>query len=109
MPGDNGGAARYVCQATRLPYATTNLAWWDIRQYLEDYSSGNVGLWRMARGFVYSIYFSLTQAGIGIGPAMRWFYNKFHFLWRGSFPATNGDHSQGQPTPAAVLNLQPGS
>ena len=26
------GQPRYVCQATRLPYATTDLKWWDIRQ-----------------------------------------------------------------------------
>src|SRR5579859_2342877 len=29
------GTPSYVCQATRLPYATTHLAWWDIRQYVE--------------------------------------------------------------------------
>ena len=33
---------RYVCQATQLPYATSNLAWWDVRQYIEDYQSRNV-------------------------------------------------------------------
>src|SRR5437879_2607594 len=37
---DNNGPARYVCQATQLPYATTSLTWWDLRQYVEDYRSG---------------------------------------------------------------------
>ena len=35
---------RYICQATQLPYFTTPLPWWDIRQYFEDYVSGNVTL-----------------------------------------------------------------
>jgi glycosyltransferase involved in cell wall biosynthesis len=35
---------RYVCQATQLLDATTRQSWWDLRQYLEDYESGNVRL-----------------------------------------------------------------
>ena len=31
----------YSCQATMLPAATTLLHWWDVRQYVEDYTSGN--------------------------------------------------------------------
>jgi len=34
----------YVCQATELPSATTPLAWWDVRQYVRDVTSGNVGV-----------------------------------------------------------------
>ena len=105
----NGGALVYTCQATQLPYATTQLAWWDIRQYVEDYWSGNVSLWRILCGLVYSMYYSLSQAGIGLGPAMRWFYDKFHVLWRGTqFPRKAGTIPEGQPTPRATLNLQPG-
>jgi hypothetical protein len=103
------GVLLYKCQATQLPYATTQLAWWDIRQYVEDYSSGNVSLWRILRGLVYSTYRNLSQAGIGLGPAMRWFYDKFHSLWRGTqFPRKAGTIPDGQPTPTATLNLQPG-
>jgi len=105
----DGGAPVYECQATLLPYATTHLAWWDIRQYVEDYCSGNVGLWRIFRGIVYSTYYNLSQAGIGLGPAMRWFYDKFHVLWRGTqFPRKAGTIPEAQPTPTATLNLQPG-
>jgi hypothetical protein len=83
----NGGSPNYLCQATRVHDTTKPLAWWDIRQYVQDYLSGNVGLERLFSGLVYSSYYHLSQAGIGIGPAMRWFYNKFHFLWGGSrFP-----------------------
>src|SRR5436190_17108085 len=39
----------YVCQATELPKATSYLAWWDIRQYVRDLASGNVGLRELAR------------------------------------------------------------
>ena len=53
---------RYTCQATQLPYFTTFLPWWDMRQYLEDYTSGNVTLRRMFLGFVYISYYHLTQA-----------------------------------------------
>ena len=105
----NDGATVYVCQATRLPYATTPLAWWDIRQYFEDYASGNIGLARIWSGLVYSIYFHLSQAGIGLGRPMRWFYDKFHSLWHGTvFPRTNGLIPVGQPTPSETLDLQRG-
>lgn len=103
------GEPRYVCQATRLPYATKSLEWWDIRQYLEDYSSGNVGVWRIVCGTIYSLYYKVSQAGIGVGPAMTWFYSKFYGLWGGApFPRKNGAIPAGQSTPHTALNLQPG-
>jgi hypothetical protein len=106
---DNGEAPTYACQATRLPYATTHLAWWDVRQYIEDYWSGNVNLKRVLDGVVYSAYYNLSHAGIGLGPAMRWFYDRFHALWGGTpFPRTNGRIPAGEPTPSATLHLQPG-
>lgn len=99
----------YVCQATRLPYATTDLEWWDVRQYIEDYLSGNVSLGRIFRGLIYSLYYNLSHAGIGLGPPMRWFYNEICCLWGASrFPRANGNIPAGQPTPSAALNLQPG-
>jgi len=105
----NGGAPTYVCQATQVPYATKPLAWWDLRQYFEDYSSGNVGLGRIFRGLIYSTYYHLSQAGIGLGPAMRWFYDKFHPMWRGTlFPRKPGLIPEGKPTPSATLNFRPG-
>jgi len=102
------GEPAYVCQATQVQYEEP-LKWWDIRQYFEDYSSGNVGLWRLFSGFVYSMFYNLSQAGIGAGPAMRWFYNTACPLWRGSkWPRKTGTIPEGQPTPTATLNLQPG-
>ena len=104
-----GGALTYVCQATQVQHAGKVLKYWDIRQYIQDYLSGNVGLWRIVKGFIYSMYFNLSQAGIGVGAPMRWLYNKTHRIWGGSrWPRSTGTIPEGQPTPTANLNLQPG-
>ena len=109
VPDPTGGVPTYVCQVTQIPFATTPLAWWDVRQYFEDYWSGNVGLERLVSGLVYSAYYHLSRAGIGLGPAMRWFYNKFHRIWGGTqFPRRPGLIPAGSPTPSGTLNLQPG-
>ena len=108
VPAD-GGEATYVCQATQLPYATTDLAWWDVSQYVEDYRSGNVGLWRLLCGGLYFLCLWLTRAGIGVGRPMRWFYDTFYPLWAGSpFPRRRGVIPIGEGTPDGTLNLQPG-
>ena len=99
----------YVCQATRLPYATTDLEWWDIRQYIEDYRSGNVGLWKILCGAVYFLYYATSKAGIGLGRPMRWFYDTFYPLWRGApFPRRHGTIPEAEATPAKALELRPG-
>ncbi len=103
------GRPIYVCQATQTPVATKYLHWWDIRQYFQDYFSGNVGLRRMFRGLIYVAYHDLSQSGIGLGPSMRWLYNKLSPLWGGpKWPRTPGHLPEGSPTPALSLNLQPG-
>ena len=108
-PRADDGVPIYACQATQLPYATSDLSWWDIRQYVEDYTSGNVDLWRIFCGLVYSGYFSLSQAGIGLGRPMRWFYNLVRPLWGGYlWPRSTGTIGEGKPTPCGTLNLQPG-
>jgi hypothetical protein len=108
VPGADGGGSTYVCQTTQVQYETP-LAWWDIRQYIEDYWSGNVSLWRLVSGTVYSMYYNLSQSGLKLGPAMRWFYEKARPLWGGSaWPRKKGLIPEAQPTPTATLNLQPG-
>lgn len=101
----------YVCQATRLPYFTTDLAWWDVRQYIQDYTSGNVTLAEIARGAIYSLYYAVSRLGIGLGRPMRWLYNICRPLWHGSrWPRTPGTIPADRPTPlpAHSLNLQAG-
>jgi hypothetical protein len=103
------GQVRYHCQATEIQKASQPLAWWDVRQYLEDYRSGNVSLARLLQGVVYSAYYNLSQSGIGVGPAMRWLYNKCSWMWGGpKFPRAPGRIPEGQPTPRASLDLQAG-
>jgi hypothetical protein len=105
----DGGPPTYVCQATQVHQATKPLAWWDVRQYIEDYWSGNVGLERIVSGLMYSIHYHISQSGIGLGPAMRWFYDKFHPVWGGTkFPRKPGEIPEGKATPLHSLNLQPG-
>jgi hypothetical protein len=99
----------YVCQATRLPYATKDLGWWEFGQYIEDLRSGNVALWQIFSGAIYFLYFNLSQAGIGLGRPLRWFNDRFYKLWGGTpFPRKTGTIPMGQPTPAEALDLQPG-
>ena len=99
----------YVCQITQLPSATTPLSPWDVRQYLEDYVSGNVNLGTILRGFIYATYNNTINLGIGVGAIMRWFYDRFQTLRGGvPYPRRWGTIPEGQPTPSATLNLKPG-
>ena len=99
----------YVCQATRLPYYTTPLAWWDLRQYIEDYTSGNINLGKLLRGSVYASYFNVSRIGIGAGRIMRWLYDRFQALSGGvPYPRKKGAIPVGQKTPYGVLDLRPG-
>lgn len=100
---------RYRCQATQLPTFGPPLPWWDIRQYVEDYTAGNVMLGQMLRGLLYVGYFNLVQAGIGLGRPLRWLYDKFQSLWGGiPYPRRSGTIPVGQPTPTCTLDLRPG-
>jgi hypothetical protein len=99
----------YVCQATRLPYFTNDLAWWDLRQYVEDYASGNVSLKRLVQGIVYAGYYKLSQSRLRLRRPMEWLYDRLSRLWGGPpFPRKNGKLPAGASTPTASLNLQPG-
>jgi hypothetical protein len=101
--------AVYVCQATQVPAATEPLPWWSVRQYMEDFTSGNVGLSRMACGFIYMGYNGLVNAGIGAGRALRWLYDLFQRLRGGvPYPRKRGRIPAGTKTPHAESNLQPG-
>jgi hypothetical protein len=99
----------YVCQITQLLAATDPLSSWDIRQYAEDLASGNIGLGRMACGFIYMGYNFLINAGIGLGRPLRWIYDFFQRLWGGiPYPRKLGRIAVGSKTPSVYLDLQPG-
>jgi hypothetical protein len=108
-PTREGSPPVYICQATKLPSATSNLEWWEVGQYVEDYRSGNATLWQIVSGAIYFLYLWLSRAGFGLGRPMRWFYDGFYFVWRGApFPRKSGRIPEGQPTPVEALNIQPG-
>jgi hypothetical protein len=101
---------RYFCQATELPDFTTPLQWWDIRQYVEDYTSGNLTLGRLVKGFVYASYHILARKNKwSIGRPFRWLYDRFQALVGGvPYPRRDGMIPADQPTPECTLKLQPG-
>jgi hypothetical protein len=107
-----GEEVKYTCQATQLPYFTTPLRWWGIRQYLEDFSSGNVTFGRMFRAFIYAGYAPLCyprRRNWLWGPPLRWLYDRFQSHWGGApFPRRTGIIPDGQLTPTSTLGLQPG-
>ena len=102
------GEPTYVCQATRLPYATGDLNWWEIHQYFEDYRSGNVGISRILCGLIYKTCFHLSHTR-GTGRLTRWLWNHLPALWRGTpWPFRKGLIPRDQRTPSQDLNLQAG-
>lgn len=108
-PGAKNGK-KYICQATQLLEYTTPLQWYDFRQYLEDYISGNVRLSRLFYGFVYASYYwgALCYRG-RLGIPSRWLYDRAQVLLRGGpFPRRRGRVSDGQSPPATRSNLRVG-
>ncbi|MBK7947553.1 MAG: hypothetical protein IPK00_02145 [Deltaproteobacteria bacterium] len=51
----------YSCQITELFRATSALPWWDVRQYVEDVTSGNVGLLDMLNRLFFRFTANVTQ------------------------------------------------
>lgn len=100
----------YVCQATLVPVFTQPLSWWDVRQYIEDYRSGNAGCVRkMFPRFIYRAYDNLINLGIGLGPALRWLYDRIQEMRHGTaYPGRAGEIPSGAPTPTAGLDVRVG-
>ncbi|GAB2582944.1 hypothetical protein GCM10027034_13750 [Ramlibacter solisilvae] len=113
---------RYACQATELLHATKPLSPYDLRQYVEDYRSGNADLATLLRGFVYRLGVFVVRRGerlgrrIGLGDrlakGLMKAYDGLQRLLPGGvpFPRRRGTILQGQPTPdVAIGQLVPGS
>jgi len=100
---------KYVCQNTQVKFATQPLPWWDVRQYLEDYTSGNVKLSELAKGLLYSAWRTVAEAGIGVGFAMRWIYDNYQRVVGGVvYPIRPYGVPKGTPVPREQLDLQVG-
>jgi hypothetical protein len=94
----------YVCQNTQIKFATQPLPWWDIRQYVQDYTSGNVRLSQLLVGLLYSSWRTVAEAGIGLGSAMRWSYDRFQRAIGGApYPLRPFGVPKGSPVPKAQL------
>jgi hypothetical protein len=108
-PEQPGEEPIFVCQSTQIAAATTPLAWHDVRQYIEDWTSGNVRLSQMFASAVYSVCEAVATAGLGIGSAIRWTYDTVQ-AWRGAtpYPSRTGRVPSGTKTPSAQLGLQVG-
>jgi hypothetical protein len=108
-PEQPGEEPRFVCQSTQIAAATTALAWHDMRQYIEDWTSGNVRLSHMFASAIYSVCEAVATAGLGIGSAIRWTYDTVQ-AWRGAtpYPSRTGRVPSGTKTPSAQLGLQVG-
>jgi hypothetical protein len=111
VPGTEANAQDliYVCQSTQVGAATQPLRWWDIRQYSEDLSSGNVRPFQVFSAFLFFLYYNLTESGIGLGGLLRWAYDQFQKLKRGTpYPVRTGRVPHGRPTPTAKLDVREG-
>ena len=104
------GETVYFCQATRVPYFTEPLAWWDVRQYIEDLRAGNISVGSLVRGLLYQSYNHGTQAWRHrFGRPARWVYDVVQAGIGGvPFPNKPGRLLPGVAAPVAELNLQPG-
>jgi hypothetical protein len=80
-----------------------------LRQYLEDYTSGNVRLAQASSAFLFFLSQQVASAGLGLGAAVRWTYDTIQKAWGGTpYPARTGMIPTGAPTPSVKLNLKKG-
>ncbi|HXD16083.1 MAG TPA: hypothetical protein VN654_03645 [Vicinamibacterales bacterium] len=109
QPDQPAEEPRFVCQSTQIAAATTPLASHDLRQYIEDWTSGNVSLTQMIASAMYSVCEAVANAGLGLGSAVRWTYDTVQ-AWRGMtpYPSRTGRVPAGTKTPSAQLGLQVG-
>lgn len=97
----------FTCQGTEVIDFTKPMAWWNVRQYIEDYKSGNVRPKELFNGFVFGAFTTFMNSGFKIGRPLRWFYDAFEPIW-GPYPRRPGRLPSGQPAPTIDLKLRPG-
>lgn len=100
----NSSEIAYRCQATDLLKASGPLPWWDIRQYVRDVWSGNVGVGDLLKSALFFIFQKTLR--ITAYRAQIRSYNCFQ-SWRGGtpYPYLWGTLDK---TPSETLGLQPG-
>ncbi len=109
MPTGGETEPTYMCQNTQVKHATHHLSSWDMRQYVEDFTSGNESLSQLAAGFFYTAWRTVAQAGIGLHTPMRWVYDKFMLGVGGArYPIGLFGVPVGTRTPKFEIGLQEG-
>ncbi len=103
-----GDGERYVCQATEIVKYSTQLPWWNPRQYLLDVRSRNHSLRVALRVLAMSWSRQLLRIPIGYRVWAR--VNDWVHRWLTGHPApqVRGLVPQGGKTPTGALDLQPG-
>jgi hypothetical protein len=102
---DEQGNTVYRCQITELPQYTTPVRWWDVRQYVEDLTSGNIGLGKLIRGLRFSLLRAIAHTGIGYRALVK-VYNAYQKMRGGSsWPWVTGTLDK---TPDLRLHLASG-
>ncbi len=110
-PGEPADAPdpTYVCQATQLLEASVPLRRSDLGQYVEDFTSRNVGIPRMLAAFLFVAFELLANGRYGIGAPLRWLYDRFQrLLGAPPYPNRTGRIPRGGKTPAVTLDLRAG-
>lgn len=101
-----GGVERYSCQITRLLEFTSPLSRFDQKQYVRDYSSGNVGLMDIVRGAVVdNVVMPMARRSRVFCSAYNQFQNKLQSI---PIPVPQGRIALGSSQPMVHLGLQPG-
>lgn len=104
------GKRLYVCQATALLDFTKPLKWWNAKQYVEAYRSGNRSALEVLQGLTFLFYAYGTKANSPrFGGPARWLYNFARPLWGGiAFPRRPDLHKNGRSAARQNLDLKPG-
>jgi hypothetical protein len=107
-PGGEGQAVAYRCQATQLFAASRPLAWWNLRQYVPDVTTGNFKAGYAARILFLAVLSHLLKLPVGYR-LFRALYDGVHRRLNGKpAPQVAGQVHSGESTPSAPLDLQPG-
>jgi hypothetical protein len=96
----------YRCQATEVLRSTTPLPWWDLRQYVQDLFSGNVG-WREVVE-VLAVRVLRHTLRLGAYRAQLKVFEKVQRAHGGLVRAFPFQYGKLEKTPRETLDLQPG-
>lgn len=89
----------FCCQTTELFAATSYLRWWDVRQYVTDLTSGNVGVRQFVRASSVSLFNASIRAGRRCVFALGHAVNRRRVTGRAPGPEASQDPGTPSPEP----------